>query len=52
VFFALKNAIGNARKDSGLTDWFSLNAPATCERLRMSCKDEFTRKIEPDAKTY
>ncbi|GAX80308.1 hypothetical protein CEUSTIGMA_g7746.t1 [Chlamydomonas eustigma] len=40
VFFALKEAVYAARRDSGLGDrWFLLDVPATPERLRMLCAD-------------
>eukprot|EP01125_Pyxidicula_operculata_P021944 TRINITY_DN877_c0_g1_i1.p1 TRINITY_DN877_c0_g1~~TRINITY_DN877_c0_g1_i1.p1 ORF type:complete len:1295 (-),score=236.67 TRINITY_DN877_c0_g1_i1:47-3532(-) len=42
VYFALKNAIMNARSERGISRWFNLTSPATCERLRMSCPDNFT----------
>ena len=56
VFFAIKNAIEAARKET--TDSndlskeaggriFKLDAPATAERIRMACLDQFTDKI-PD----
>ncbi|KAL8055486.1 hypothetical protein ABFS82_04G058300 [Erythranthe guttata] len=43
VFFAIKDAIIAARSESGLTDWFPLDNPATPERIRMACLDEFTK---------
>lgn len=42
VFFAIKDAIIAARAEVGLNDWFSLDNPATPERIRMACVDEFT----------
>lgn len=42
VFFAIKNAIIAARTESGLHGWFPLDNPATPERIRMACADEFT----------
>jgi xanthine dehydrogenase/oxidase len=33
VFFAIRNAIADARRERGRTDYFSLEAPATCERI-------------------
>eukprot|EP01025_Chloroclados_australasicus_P046435 TRINITY_DN5123_c0_g1_i6.p1 TRINITY_DN5123_c0_g1~~TRINITY_DN5123_c0_g1_i6.p1 ORF type:complete len:1400 (-),score=162.31 TRINITY_DN5123_c0_g1_i6:601-4416(-) len=39
VFFALKEAIYAARKDSKLEGWFQLDAPATPERIKMACGD-------------
>ncbi|CAF1715269.1 BnaCnng46690D [Brassica napus] len=43
VFFAIKDAIKAARTEVGLgSKWFSLDTPATPERIRMACFDEFT----------
>ncbi|XP_057800195.1 xanthine dehydrogenase 1-like isoform X2 [Salvia miltiorrhiza] len=43
VFFAIKDAIRAARAEVGLSDWFCLDNPATPERIRMACVDEFTK---------
>uniref|UniRef100_A0A5B7CCF3 xanthine dehydrogenase n=1 Tax=Davidia involucrata TaxID=16924 RepID=A0A5B7CCF3_DAVIN len=42
VFFAIKDAIIAARAEVGYNDWFPLDNPATPERIRMACTDEFT----------
>ncbi|OMO78014.1 Aldehyde oxidase/xanthine dehydrogenase, a/b hammerhead [Corchorus olitorius] len=42
VFFAIKDAILAARAETGHTGWFPLDNPATPERIRMACLDEFT----------
>ncbi|KAM3693300.1 hypothetical protein ACJW30_08G155200 [Castanea mollissima] len=42
VFFAIKDAITAARAEVGCNDWFPLDNPATPERIRMACLDEFT----------
>ncbi|XP_004291798.1 PREDICTED: xanthine dehydrogenase 1-like [Fragaria vesca subsp. vesca] len=42
VFFAIKDAIIAARADVGCNEWFPLDNPATPERIRMACFDEFT----------
>ncbi|GBG80495.1 hypothetical protein CBR_g30957 [Chara braunii] len=42
VFFAVKDAIAAARRERGLKGWFALDSPATPERIRMACADEFT----------
>ncbi|XP_052756118.1 xanthine dehydrogenase-like [Galleria mellonella] len=47
VFFAIKEAIKSARIDAGVKPDFVLHAPATCERIRMACEDEFTEKVKP-----
>ncbi|TMX00398.1 hypothetical protein EJD97_000888 [Solanum chilense] len=45
VFFAIKNAIKSARMEAGYNDWFPLDNPATPERIRMACTDEFTKLL-------
>ena len=44
AFFAIRNAIDAARTERGFTKFFALQAPASSERIRMSCADEFTEK--------
>ena len=44
VFFAIKKAIESYRRDNGLNQWFLLNSPATCEKIRMACADQFTKE--------
>uniref|UniRef100_A0A8B9TV79 Xanthine dehydrogenase n=1 Tax=Anas platyrhynchos TaxID=8839 RepID=A0A8B9TV79_ANAPL len=39
VFYAIKDAIYSARKESGLTEPFRLDSPATPERIRNACVD-------------
>ncbi|XP_070572676.1 xanthine dehydrogenase/oxidase-like [Ptychodera flava] len=42
VYFATKEAIRSARKDSGLAeDDFQLDCPATAKRIRMACGNQF-----------
>lgn len=43
VLFAIKDAIIAARAEEGYTGWFPLDNPATPERIRMACMDEFTK---------
>lgn len=43
VFYAIEDAIYSARKDSGLTEPFRLDSPATPERIRNACVDFFTK---------
>lgn len=45
VFFAVKDAIGYARSENGLSKWFDMDAPATAERIRMNCVDQFTKQV-------
>eukprot|EP01018_Ginkgo_biloba_P032807 Gb_23462 [translate_table: standard] len=42
AFFAIKDAILAARLETGHEGWFVLDSPATPERIRMACADEFT----------
>ncbi|KAJ6811703.1 xanthine dehydrogenase-like [Iris pallida] len=49
VLFAIKDAIIAARSEEGHDDWFPLDNPATPERIRMACIDDFTRHFaSPD----
>lgn len=45
VFFAVKDAIKSARADAEVETEFNLNSPATPERIRMACHDQFTDKV-------
>jgi xanthine dehydrogenase/oxidase len=45
VFYGIKDAIKSARKDQGVVGPFNLDAPATAERIRMACVDQFTEKV-------
>lgn len=46
VFWAIKNAVYSARKDSLNDDkFFRFDSPATCERIRIACEDSFTRQF-------
>ena len=45
LFFATKEAIAAARADAGLHGNFRLDNPATPERIRMACEDQFTQKV-------
>lgn len=45
VFFAIKDAIIAARAEAGYNDWFPFDNPATPERIRMACTDEFTSRF-------
>lgn len=44
VFFALKNACIAYREQQGYSEYFPMNSPATVERLRMACTDQFTER--------
>ena len=45
VFFAIKEAIASARKDRGEEEVFLMDSPATCERIRLACSDQFTKMV-------
>ena len=45
MFFAIKDAIKSAREESGLTGGFRLDSPATAEKIRMACQDEFAKQV-------
>ncbi|XP_070496874.1 xanthine dehydrogenase-like [Chironomus tepperi] len=45
VFFAIKEAIGAARKEENLDAHFYLQSPATSARIRMACQDSITKTI-------
>lgn len=42
VFFAIRNAIADARKERHLPLDFELDSPATAERIRLACQNEFS----------
>ncbi len=46
VFYAIKEAIGEARKEQKLDPNFYLQSPATSERIRLACHDEITKTFE------
>ncbi|KAG8443857.1 hypothetical protein GDO86_009156 [Hymenochirus boettgeri] len=43
VFYAIKEAITSARAESGISGRFRLDSPATPERIRNACVDDFTK---------
>ncbi|CAN2388442.1 acting on CH or CH2 groups [Pristimantis euphronides] len=43
IFYAIKDAITSARGESGITGIFRLDSPATPERIRNACVDQFTK---------
>ncbi|KAJ3218506.1 hypothetical protein HDU67_005308 [Dinochytrium kinnereticum] len=46
VFYAIKDAIKAARKESKLEGFFRLDSPATSERIRTACVDKFTDLVK------
>ncbi|XP_041821919.1 xanthine dehydrogenase/oxidase isoform X2 [Chelmon rostratus] len=47
VFFAIKDAISAARAESGISGPFRLDSPASAERIRNACSDQFTKLCPP-----
>ena len=45
VFFAIKEAIKSARAERGIIGPFDFWSPATAERIRMTCKDQFVEMV-------
>lgn len=45
AYFAIREAVASARAEVGLNDFFKMNSPATCERIRMTCPDDLSGKI-------
>ena len=54
VFYAIKAAIRSARLESGISQDFQLDSPATAERIRLGCEDELVRLVPalPPQGTY
>ncbi|XP_071487031.1 xanthine dehydrogenase/oxidase-like [Diadema antillarum] len=53
VYFAIKDAIMAARTEEGLSGDFRLDTPAVAERIRLACRDQFTKRFqEPENGTY
>lgn len=46
IFFAIKDAISAARAESGLSGPFRLDSPASAERIRNACADQFTKLVQ------
>ena len=44
VFFAVKQPCMVYRQRQGFTDYYAFHSPATVERFRMACADEFTQR--------
>lgn len=45
IFFAIKEAIKDARREENLDEHFTFFSPATSARIRMACQDRFTSKV-------
>nr|XP_021510779.1 aldehyde oxidase 2 [Meriones unguiculatus] len=53
VFFAIADAVAAARRQRDLAEDFTARSPATPERVRMACADQFTDMIpRDDPKTF
>ena len=47
AFFAIQDAIQAARAASEESKTFTMDSPATCERIRMACTDHLTKQVSP-----
>eukprot|EP00300_Choanocystis_sp_HF-7_P021076 c20731_g2_i1.p1 GENE.c20731_g2_i1~~c20731_g2_i1.p1 ORF type:complete len:123 (+),score=26.33 c20731_g2_i1:114-482(+) len=45
VMLAARKAVESARSEEGLGNFFVLDSPATVERLRIACADQFTSQF-------
>lgn len=52
VFFAIKDAVAAARSESGVVGPFSLDSPATPERVCLACVSPFTQMVKSDYTSY
>uniref|UniRef100_A0A8C2MDQ1 aldehyde oxidase n=1 Tax=Cricetulus griseus TaxID=10029 RepID=A0A8C2MDQ1_CRIGR len=53
VFFAIADAVAAARRERDVAEDFTVQSPATPERVRMACADRFTDMIpRDDPKTF
>lgn len=56
VFFAIRDAISNARTGNGKTGHFRVDSPATSERIRIACHDSIVDRcktvLEPGEKCW
>eukprot|EP00178_Gracilaria_changii_P000157 TRINITY_DN1012_c0_g1_i1.p1 TRINITY_DN1012_c0_g1~~TRINITY_DN1012_c0_g1_i1.p1 ORF type:complete len:1382 (+),score=195.51 TRINITY_DN1012_c0_g1_i1:175-4320(+) len=50
VFFAIRDAISSSRRQNGLHSWFSLDSPASVERIRLKSVEQITDSILPNVK--
>jgi xanthine dehydrogenase/oxidase len=48
IFMAIKQAIMAARAEVGISGNFRLSCPATVERIRMACTDQFVDMFTKD----
>lgn len=48
VLFAIKDAVDSVRAERNLPKIFTLNSPATPEKVRMACEDQMTKMIPRD----
>lgn len=51
VYFAIKDAVYAARRDAGIEGFFNMRFPATCEVIKMSCRDGFTDLAQQNEQT-
>uniref|UniRef100_A0A2K5XKD2 aldehyde oxidase n=1 Tax=Mandrillus leucophaeus TaxID=9568 RepID=A0A2K5XKD2_MANLE len=48
VFFAIADAVATVRRERDIAEDFTVQSPATPERVRMACADRFTKMIPRD----
>lgn len=48
IFYAIKDAIATARRESDLRGPFRLDSPASAERIRNACIDKFTKQVRQE----
>lgn len=54
IVMGVFQAIKAARTDNGFDQdvYYRLNPPATCERIRMACLDQFTKQVVDDHENF
>ncbi|KAK7104188.1 xanthine dehydrogenase/oxidase-like isoform X2 [Littorina saxatilis] len=50
VLHAVQDAVTSARNDAGLQTYVTLDTPATPDRIRLACADDFTKQFDPPTK--
>lgn len=46
MFFAIKEAVKSARAENRLEGYFEFWSPATTEKIRLACQDQFTDMVD------
>ncbi len=45
MFFAIQEAVSASCQEVGEKYSYSMDSPATCERIRMACSDHITKQV-------